>query len=130
MGVKTVIAGMAAALILGASPAMAQKADPDAVCLAALTFALQDLANTPEPWNDEVKQWELSLRFSMGFYAGSLAARFRADQLQSQFAAALTEYSPPPDREQKQLVDCINSAEGPLFDKIRAPLEAAWKAKY
>ena len=116
-------AAIAAAMLLGATPAAAQrKADPDAVCLIAITITLSQYHNNVASVSEDTKAAIRYFENALHFYTGKLAARYSEAQLGPVVKAAYAEFDalPAADKPQRS-ADCM-LAEGATLKTIAAAI--------
>ncbi|MCW3848941.1 hypothetical protein OF829_17015 [Sphingomonas sp. LB-2] len=118
-------AAIAAAMLMGAAPAAAQqrptaqaKADPDAVCLIAITITLSQYEKNVASVPDEAKATVKFFEGALHFYSGRIAARYTEAQFGPVMRAGYAEYNALPASDKpKRSADCT-IAEGDTLKAI------------
>lgn len=110
----------AAALLMSTAPAMAQTADPDAMCLIATGMRTGVIEARADLTDDDV----MALRYAEGalqFYAGVLHQRVPEAQLGPMLKAASNDfYALPTDAKDKLTGDCIEAVQPVLAGIAKA----------
>jgi hypothetical protein len=112
-------AAIAAMLMMGAAPALAQKADPDALCVVAVEDLMGQLdaqRATIDP--AEMQKTMKGLDGALIFYSGTLLARVPAAQLAPLFVAARAEYKTIAPAQRPDRAMACARALGPALRKI------------
>ena len=84
------------AFLMSAAPAAAQKADPSAVCLIAVTDILTKAEARPEQVTEDMKPVVQSFRNALHFHVGVLHARYSEAQLGPVMSAGVAEFRAMP----------------------------------
>lgn len=114
-------AALAAALMLGASPAAAQKPDQDALCFVAVSAFFGQISSQRLDLPAEMIE---QVKVSMGFYAGRLTQRFPGPRLAPALAAARpAAFAMPADQQRDLLSNCIASFQAEIRTVVEATKE-------
>lgn len=117
------IAGAAAAMLLSASPAAAQEADRNAVCLITVGGFIALADKHPDKDTEDMKNTVEGFKKAMYFHAGVLHERYAPEQLEHVISTAMTRYLAMPYSEASAFATQCASEPLQILDPIADILE-------